>query len=48
MVCSIDLSDDLESRLVSKQLLLSTLNYMNSPEFHPQTEIEAALIRELF
>ena len=48
MVCSIDLSHDLESRPVSKQLLLSTLEYMNSPEFHPETELDPALIRELF
>ena len=48
MVCSIDLSHDLESRPVSKQLLLSTLEYMNSPEFHPETELDPTLIRELF
>ncbi|MCK5066942.1 MAG: beta-galactosidase [Bacteroidales bacterium] len=48
MVCSIDLINDLESRPVSQQLLHSTLEYMNSPEFHPETEIESELIRELF
>jgi len=48
MVCSIDLSHDLESRPVSKQLLLSTLEYMNSRDFHPETELEAQAIMELF
>ena len=48
MVCSIDLSHDLESRPTSKQLLLSTLEYMNSPEFDPETVLEAEVIRELF
>jgi hypothetical protein len=48
MVCSIDLTKDLDSRPVSKQLLLSTLEYMNSPEFQPWTEIEPGEIRELF
>jgi len=48
MVCSIDLMTDLGSRPVSKQLLLSTLKYMNSPEFRPSTEIDVEEIRELF
>jgi hypothetical protein len=48
MVCSIDLSQDLESRPASKQLLLSTLEYMNSAEFNPETELEPEWIRDLF
>jgi len=35
MVCSMDLSKDLEKRPVAKQMLCSILNYMNSDEFNP-------------
>jgi hypothetical protein len=48
MVCSIDLSGELEQRPVARQLLHSTLKYMNSPSFQPETEISADQIRELF
>jgi hypothetical protein len=48
MVCSIDLSHELTSRPVSRQLLLSALEYMNSSEFNPEIELDAERIRELF
>ncbi len=48
MVCSIDLSKDRESRPVARQLLHSTLVYMNSAAFQPEVEIEAERFRELF
>jgi Glycosyl hydrolases family 2, sugar binding domain/Glycosyl hydrolases family 2 len=47
LVCSIDLKDISEERLVSKQLLLSILNYMNSESFNPQIEVDISKIREL-
>jgi hypothetical protein len=47
MVCSIDLKDNIDGRPVSKQLLLSLLNYMNSDSFNPQIEIEIDKIKSL-
>jgi hypothetical protein len=47
MVCSIDLKELSDERLVSKQLLKSMLNYMNSDSFNPQTEINLNTIKEL-
>jgi hypothetical protein len=48
IVCSIDLKSKMEDRPVSKQLLISLLNYMNSPLFNPQTEVGVNNIKELF
>ena len=47
MVCSIDLKNISEDRLVSKQLLMSLLNYMNSNSFNPQIEVAIEKIKEL-
>jgi len=47
MVCSIDLTNISEERLVSKQLLISVLNYMNSDLFNPQVEVDISKITEL-
>ena len=47
IVCSIDLRNISEDRLVSKQLLISLLNYMNSESFNPETEVEIDKIKEL-
>ena len=47
MVCSIDLKNDLETNPVSRQLLKSILDYMNSPAFDPETELDVNLIRDL-
>ncbi len=47
MVCSIDLKDITEERLVSKQLLFSILNYMNSELFNPQIEVDISKVKEL-
>jgi hypothetical protein len=48
LVCSIDLSSELEKRPVARQLLNSAMEYMNSPAFQPETEISAVRIRDLF
>ena len=47
LVCSIDLKNISEDRLVSKQLLTSILNYMNSPSFNPKVEVDINIIRKL-
>jgi hypothetical protein len=47
MVCSIDMQNIFETRLVSKQLLLSILNYMNSDAFNPQVEVDLSKVNEL-
>jgi len=47
MVCSIDLKSISDERLVSKQLLISVLNYMNSESFNPQTEVDIIKVKEL-
>jgi hypothetical protein len=47
MVCSIDLKNVSEDRLASKQLYISILNYMNSVEFNPQTEVDISKVKEL-
>jgi hypothetical protein len=47
LVCSIDLKTLSDERLVSKQLLISVLNYMNSPSFNPQSEIDPKQIKGL-
>jgi hypothetical protein len=47
MVCSIDLNNISDDRLVSKQLLISVLNYMNSEMFNPKVEVDINKIKEL-
>jgi hypothetical protein len=47
MVCSINMRDSLDQRPVTKQLLSSMLNYMNSESFNPETEIFLANVRDL-
>lgn len=48
MVCSIDLTTDLENRLVAGQLKKSILDYMESVNFNPDFKISVALVQELF
>jgi hypothetical protein len=47
LVCSIDLKIISADRLVSKQLLLSVLEYMNSKSFNPKVEVDINRIKEL-
>jgi hypothetical protein len=47
MVCSIDLINIPADRLVSRQLLISVLDYMNSDSFNPQVEVSIDKIKEL-
>ncbi|MGC1391987.1 MAG: sugar-binding domain-containing protein [Bacteroidales bacterium] len=47
MVCSIDLMNMSEERIVSKQLFISILNYMNSEAFNPQIDVDISKVKEL-
>lgn len=47
MVCSIDLQNLTEDRIVSKQLLSSLLQYMNSNNFNPDVEVRISQIEDL-
>jgi hypothetical protein len=48
MVCSIDMKELTDERIVSKQLLSSLLDYMNSSAFNPEADVNIAGIRDLF
>jgi hypothetical protein len=47
LVCSIDLHKSLAERPVSRQLLHSILQYMNSPEFNPKIQLEPDQITDI-
>jgi len=47
MVCSINMNDSLDQRPVTKQLLSSMLNYMNSASFDPKTETELRQVKKI-
>ncbi len=47
LVCGFDIESDLENRLAARHLRHSLLSYMNSPDFEPQAELDAALLGRL-
>jgi hypothetical protein len=47
MVCSIDLKKKIDERPVTKQLISSLLNYMNSQSFNPQIDVEISKVKGL-
>jgi len=47
MVCSINMKDSLDQRPVTRQLLGSILNYMNSTDFDPKVPVDIQKIKEL-
>ena len=47
MVCGIDLKEKIDDRPVSKQLMYSLLNYMNSDTFNPQIEVDISSVKGL-
>jgi hypothetical protein len=47
LTCSIDMKNIMDDRPVSKQLLISMLDYMNSQSFNPVTEAGIDQVREL-
>jgi hypothetical protein len=48
IMSSADLRNDLDKRIVARQLLQSVLDYMNSDYFRPQYGVDAAKVQELF
>ncbi|MCU4163979.1 sugar-binding domain-containing protein [Carboxylicivirga caseinilyticus] len=48
MVCSIDLSDNMDERPVARQLKQSILYYMTSDQFSPASDIKYEVVEELF
>ena len=44
---SIDLANDLEKRIVARQMKRSLMDYMASSDFNPNKEIDFSLIEEL-
>lgn len=48
MVCSADLTHNLEDRPVADQLYRSILSYMNSDKFNPELTIDENIIQNLF
>jgi hypothetical protein len=45
MVCSINLADNLEERLGTRQMRHSILSYMGSKDFNPTQQLDAALLK---
>jgi hypothetical protein len=48
MVCSIDLDNNLDTRIAARQMKLSILNYMNSEKFNPTYDLSKNFIQSLF
>ena len=48
LVCSIDLSRDLDQRPAARQLLASILSYMKSEAFRPRAALDAGAIAKMF
>ncbi len=47
MVCSIDMKEEIAQRPVSRQLLSSMLDYMNSADFNPQVRVTVEQVNEM-
>jgi len=45
--CTMDIHNDMENRPVARQLKFSLLNYMNSKNFSPVTELEQEKLKQL-
>ena len=48
LVCTLDVTQNLEGRLAARQLRRSLLAYMNSGDFNPPTELSEQTLRSLF
>lgn len=48
LICSVDLSHDLQTRPAARQLRRSLLDYAASPRFHPKTSVNVDQMRSLF
>lgn len=48
MISGIDFTTDMENRTASRQLYYSLIQYMNSPEFNPQMEVDKATVLSVY
>jgi hypothetical protein len=48
LVCTLDISNDLDSRIVARQLRRSILEYMNGKKFEPRNELNLEELKTLF
>lgn len=48
LVCTLDITKDLDSRIAARQLRRSVLAYLSSNKFQPQTELSEAQLQNLF
>ncbi len=48
LICSIDIESSLDTCPVAKQFRKSVVDYLQSPEFNPQTEVQPAAVSALF
>jgi hypothetical protein len=48
VVCSVNISDNLDSRPVERQLKYSLLRYMNSKDFRPKIDVEIKSIQDIY
>jgi hypothetical protein len=48
LVCSIDLTSDLDKRPVARQMLHCLLRYVDGPAFRPTNDLDMEILRELF
>jgi len=48
LICSINIEDDLEQRPATRQFRKGLFDYIQSPDFNPQTEVAPAAIAALF
>lgn len=48
MMTTMDIDNNLDSRIVARQMRKAILDYMNSPYFRPQYEVEVERVQDLF
>ena len=48
MICSMDIENDLDNRIVARQFRHSLISYMKSAEFAPKTDITPAMVKSIF
>ncbi|MPN02737.1 hypothetical protein SDC9_149953 [bioreactor metagenome] len=48
MISGIDFTTDMKSRVATRQLYFSLLQYMNSPEFNPQVEVDKETVLSVY
>jgi hypothetical protein len=48
LVCTLDISNDLDSRIVARQLRRSIFNYMAGDKFNPRDELSPSELQALF